>query len=197
MVNGGVVDDRLIFRNKKTIILRVIALINMGQKMTRFEKINVFNIILTLLLSAIAVMLSYNSYRISENTFTLSEKVDRLNMAQSEIELKSSVFALFTTIDMLRQNDAEGKNLDKCIKSLTEMKTILESQMKNIYLAQNSDLSELWVELYSKTNFDIKFLEEGLKANTIVSGVKDIIIELESQAKVIFDTFLDHSKKSD
>jgi hypothetical protein len=162
--------------------------------MTRFEKINIINIILTLILSAIAVIMSYNSYRISENTFALSEKVEKLNAAQSEIELKSSVLALFTTIDMLKQNDSEGRDLQKCIKSLTEMKSILESQIKNFYLAQDNMLSELWIDLYSKINFDIKFLEEGLKANTTVSGVREIILELENKAKVIFDKFFEHGK---
>jgi hypothetical protein len=174
----------------------------MLNRLTRFEKINVINIILTLILSAVAVILAYNSYnisitslKISENTFILSEKVDKLNKVQAEIELKSSVFALFTTIDMQRQNDIEGKSLVKCIKTLNEMKSILEAQMKNGYLAQDSELSDLWIELFAKVNFDIKFLEEGLKVNTTVAGVKDILVELENKTKVIFDNFLEHNKK--
>ena len=167
----------------------------MSNRLTRFEKINVINIVLTLILSGIAVFLAYNSYKISENTFTLSEKVEKLNNAQAETELKSSVFALFTTIDMQRQNDLEGKNLEKCIKTLTEMKSILEGQMKNGYLAQDSELSDLWIELYATINFDIKFLEGGLKANTIIKGVKEILAELENQTKVIFDKFLEDNRK--
>lgn len=172
----------------------------MSKELTRFEKSNV---ILTLILSAIAVILAYNSYRISvtslkisENTFTLSEKIDKINNTQAETELKSAVFALFTTIDMQRQNDPQSKDLQKSIKTLGEMKPILEAQMKNSYLAQNSELSTLWIELYSKINFDIKFLEEGLKPNTIVSGIREILAELEKMTKDIFDKYLALSHKS-
>lgn len=174
----------------------------MANNLTRFERINVINIILTLILSAIAVFLAYNSYRtsitslkISENTFILSQNVDNLNKAQAEIELKSALYALFTTIDMQRQNDIEGKNLTKCIKTLTEMKSILESQIKNSYLAQDRGLSDLWIELYTKINFNIKFLEEGFKENTKVVGIKDIIVDLEKQSKVILDNFFENKEK--
>jgi hypothetical protein len=58
-------------------------------------------------------------------------------------------------------------------------------------LAQDSELSDLWIELDAKINFDIKFLEEGLKANHKVAGVKDILKELEKQTKLIFDKFIE------
>jgi hypothetical protein len=171
----------------------------MSIKLTIFDKINIINIVMTLILSAIAVILAYNSYRISvtslkisENTYLLSQKVDKINNTQAEIELRGSIFALFTTIDMQRQNDVEGKNLQKCIKTLYEMKSILESQMKNAYLAQDKEISNTWVELYGQVNFNIKFLEEAQKGNTIVSGVKGILSELENMTKNIFDKFLEH-----
>jgi hypothetical protein len=168
--------------------------------MTRFEKVN---IILTLILSAIAVLLSYISYKanltslrisestlkISENTYILSEKIDKLNATQSQTELKSSIYSMFTTIDMLRQNNSDKVDLRDCIKSLKEMKLILETQLKNTHLAKDSTLSEMWVELYSRNNFYIKFLEDGLKPNTTVKGVKEIIVELERKTKAILNKF--------
>lgn len=164
----------------------------MSSRLTRFEIINVGNIVLTLILSGIAVLLSYNAYRVSENTFALSIKLDSLNEVQSEIEIKSAVTELFTTIDMQRQNDAEGKDINKCISTLLEMKNILESQMKNIFLAQNKDLSELWVDLHSRIQFNIKFLELGLKENTHLDGVQNIISEMEEKADKIFKKIIDH-----
>ncbi|MGN6603602.1 MAG: hypothetical protein ACTHK8_14205 [Ginsengibacter sp.] len=167
----------------------------MSNRLTWFEKINVANIALTLILSVIAVILAYNSYKISENTYILSKQVEQLSTAQAEVEFKSSIFTLFTTIDMQRQNDSEGKNLEKCIETLKEMKSILEGQMTNSYLAQHDDLSNLWVELDGQINYDIKFLGEGLKPHTTVAGVKQILVEVEKQTGVIFDKFLEKDTK--
>ena len=75
------------------------------------------------------------------------------------------------------------------------MKSILESQIKNSYLAQDRGLSDLWIELYTKINFNIKFLEEGFKENTKVVGIKDIIVDLEKQSKVILDNFFENKEK--
>lgn len=162
----------------------------MSEKLTLLERTN---IVLTLILSAIAVFLSYNAYRVSDNTFELSKKVDHLSDVQSQMELKGAANSLFTTIDMQRQDDSTGKDIGKCLKTFSEMKTILESQMKNLFLAQNRDISELWVELYSRLGFDIKFIELGLKPNHQVAGVKDIINELENKSNEIFTKVLKYS----
>jgi hypothetical protein len=158
--------------------------------MTKFEKISVFNFLATLMLSVIAVFLSYNSYRISENTFLLSQKVESINHAQAKNELLSSASALLTAISMLRQTDPEGKDLVKSIQALNEMKVILESQMKNHFLAQKPELSENWVELYSRIIFYIKFLSEGLKPHNAVAGVNDILIELDNKTSAIHSEVL-------
>ena len=167
----------------------------MNKPLTRFEIIHVLNIVLTLILSGIAVFLSYNSYRISKNTFTLSEKVEKLNKVQSNNEFKSSVFTLFTTIDMQMQNDSNVINLIRCITTLKEMKSILESQLKSSYLGEHSEIADLWIEMNAQINFDIRFLEQGLKPNTSIVGAKDIIRKYEKQTQNIFHKFLNSGKE--
>ena len=161
----------------------------MSQKMTRFEKINIANIILTLILSAIAVFLSYNSYKISENTFTNSEKIDKLNNTQSEFELKNSILSLINTASMLSQNEAKNPDISKCIRSFTEMKYVLESQVKNYSLIQRKKLAELWTDLLMDINFNIKFFELGLKKNTVIEGASEMILKVSEKIKILFDTF--------
>lgn len=167
----------------------------MSNKFTRFEWISASNFILTLILSAIAVFVSYNTFKVSENTLELTKSVNHINELQSKIELEGAVNTLFTIIDMQRQNDPEGKDIPKCISTLTEMKSILESQMKNTFLAQNSELSKLWILLYSRLEYDIKFLGIGQSEHTRLGGVNTIISELEDMAGKIFDKFYNSANK--
>lgn len=161
---------------------RLRALHNMNRKLTWFEKINIANIIATLILSFVTLVISYNSYRISEN-------LNRLNDRQSEFELNNTILSLVTVSNMLRQTEPDTPNISRCIKSFSEMKSLLESQMKNSSLIKRSKLSSMWTELHRDITFNIKLFEEGLRPKTIIDQAREQVVETEDKCISLYEEY--------
>lgn len=169
-----------------------------------FERLNIYNFIATLLLSFLvfwqtcnsnrisnqSLEVSKNSLKISENALLLSEKIEQINEQQSILELKSSAGSMLTTINMLFQTDPKGTNIEAWLGALKETKAIAESQLKNLALANHDFLSTKWPLFYGRLNFDIKFIEPGLRPNVKILDIDQIIKELETDVAVIYDSTL-------
>ena len=161
----------------------------MGQKLTWLEKINIGNIIVTILLSLVTLVISYNSYKISINTYNNSESLNRLNDRQSEFEFKNSILSLINISSMLQQTESNNPNIAKCLKAFNEIKAILEAEIKNSSLIKRSKLADLWSSLLVDVNFEIKFFEQGLKPNSIIDKPKEKVIEIEKKCSDLFEEF--------
>ena len=154
----------------------------MSTKITWHDRINIGNVFATLILSIVALFVSYNSYKLTVNQSELSNR-------QLEFELKNSILSLITTSSMLNQSESEIPTIDKSLKAFSEMKIILESQLKNGNLINRPKLADMWTSLLSDVNFNIKFFQEGLKPNTIINGAKDKISNLSRQTSELFTEF--------
>lgn len=56
---------------------------------------------------------------------------------------------------MLKQNEKDYPNIQKCLNAFNEMKAILEGQLKNKLLFENSALADKWTEFLMEINFNI------------------------------------------
>lgn len=168
----------------------------------KFENhLNMFNIIATLIIGTAALFISFNSYRLSERqTYLLEQQNNIINRqtvleeGQQKLELKNSILELMNISSMLRQTEKNYPNIKNCLKSFNEIKTILESQLKNKLLFDNSQLAEKWTDLLMDINFNIKFFEPGSSPNIIIDGAYDKVKEIETKCFALFD-FL--NKKAD
>ena len=154
----------------------------MSTKITWHDRINIANVFATLILSIVALFVSYNSYKLTLNQNKLSDR-------QLEFELKNSILLLITTSSMLNQTQSDTPTIDRCLTAFGEMKLVLEGQLKNNNLINRSKLADMWTSLLSDVNFDIKFFQEGLKPNTIIDGAKKKIDDLNRQTSNLFAEF--------
>ena len=161
----------------------------MRQKITWSEKINIANIFVTLLLSIASLGISYNSYKISVNTFNTNEKLNSLIDKQSEFELYTSVGTLVTISSMLNHNESENPNISNSLKAFNEIKSTLQSQLKNGSLIKNVHLASMWSAVLGDTEYKIKVFEIGLKPNTIIKGGKEMIIETEIKCNELYTEY--------
>lgn len=168
----------------------------------KFENhLNTFNIIATLIIGIAALFISFNSYRLSERQTYLLEQQNSitsrqttLEEGQQKLELKNSILELMNISSMLRQSEKNYPSIKNCLKSFNEIKMILESQLKNKLLFDNSQLAEKWTELLMDVNFNIKFFEPGTSPNVIIDGAYDKVKDIETKCFALFDL---HNKKVD
>lgn len=160
----------------------------------KFQNIlNTFNIIATLILGVVALIISINSYRLSERQTLLTEKQtylterqNKLDEGQLKLELKNAALELINVSSMLRQTEKDYPNIQNCIDSFNEMKKILEGQLKNKILFDNSEMTDKWVELLGDINFNIKFFQSGTSPNVIIDGAYNKVKEFEEKTSEIF-----------
>lgn len=160
----------------------------------KFEtSLNTFNIFATLILGLASLFISYNSYILSQKQADLSERQDILETGQQNLELKNAILALINTSSMLRQSEKDYPNIMNCIEAFGEMKSILESQLKNNSLIENSSLAKKWTELLMDINFNIKFFQKGMSPNITIDGAYDRVKEMETKSTELLKVY---SKKS-
>ena len=156
----------------------------------KFEAhLNTFNIIATLIIGLAALFISFNSYRLTERQTHLTERQNNLEEGQLRLELKNSILNLINTSSMLRQNETDYPNIQNCINTFGEMKSILESQLKNKFLFENDSLAEKWTELLMSVNFNIKFFQPGISSNVKIDKAFSIVKEMESKSSELFSVY--------
>lgn len=156
----------------------------------KFEStINTVNIIATLILGVVALVISINSCRLSERQTYLVERQNSLDEGQLRLELKNAILELINVSSMLRQNEKDYPNIQKCLESFNEMKTILEGQLKNKLLFENSTLADKWTELLMDINFNIKFFQPGISPNVKIDGAYKKVQEFETRSSELLQLY--------
>ena len=156
----------------------------------KFETtLNTVNIIATLVLGLVALIISINSYRLSERQTYLIERQNKLDEGQLKLELKNAALELINVSSMLRQTEKDYPNIQKCLNAFNEMKNILESQLKNKLLFENSEMSDKWIELLGDINFNIKFFQPGTSPNVIIDDAYRKVQEFEKKSTEIFQLY--------